>query len=173
MNELKAGNSVSLKIDVGYPASGNLFHSVLRSEVYMKFNTVETAYSALADYLQAFVGDRRWDAATVDMKVFETMAKGAQSFEYQGLIDATGGFEGASDAIWTGLDAAIFLRDDLLKTTGQRIWGLSFTLYPTGKFNIEYDYDKPEGHEVTDETIMGDEINASIDQLMGRGSANS
>ena len=50
-------------------------------------------------------------------------------------------------------DAALFLRDDLLATTGERIWGLTFTLYPDGKFKIDYDYNKPEGYEETDETI--------------------
>ncbi|MEY2892366.1 MAG: hypothetical protein RJA98_2274 [Pseudomonadota bacterium] len=50
-------------------------------------------------------------------------------------------------------EAAIFLRDDLLRTTGQRIWGLTFTLYPSGQFNIEYDYNKPADYEDSDETI--------------------
>ncbi|WP_194945623.1 hypothetical protein [Limnohabitans sp. DM1] len=62
-------------------------------------------------------------------------------------------------------DACILIRDDLLRTTGQRIWGLTFTLYPTGKFNIEYDYNMPEWYEETDEVITGDEINASLGQL--------
>lgn len=66
------------------------------------------------------------------------------------------------------MDALLFLRDDLLRTTGQRIWGLTFTLYPDGKFKIEYDYDKPEGYEETDEVISGDEINASLARLTGR-----
>ena len=50
-------------------------------------------------------------------------------------------------------DAVLYLREDLLKTTGQRIWGLTFTLYPDGKFTVEYDHNKPEGYEETDETI--------------------
>ena len=58
-----------------------------------------------------------------------------------------------------------FLRDDLLRTTGQRIWGLTFNLYPDGKFKIEYDYNKPEEYEETNEVITGDEINASLAQL--------
>lgn len=62
-------------------------------------------------------------------------------------------------------DTAIFLRDDLLRTTKQRIWGLTFMLYPTGKFNIEYDYEKPEGYEETDEVISGEEINQSLNDL--------
>jgi hypothetical protein len=56
-------------------------------------------------------------------------------------------------AIFDIQEAALFLRDDLLRTTGQRIWGLTFTLFPTGKFNIEYDYNKPDGYEESDETI--------------------
>lgn len=64
--------------------------------------------------------------------------------------------------------AALFLRDDLLRTTGQRIWGLTFTLFPDGQFKIEYDYNKPEGYEESDEVITGDEINASLAQLTGQ-----
>lgn len=60
------------------------------------------------------------------------------------------------NAIFAINEACIFLRDDLLKTTGQRIWGLTFTLFPDGKFRIEYDYDKPEDCEETDETIEVD-----------------
>ncbi|VTU37614.1 hypothetical protein H6CHR_05011 [Variovorax sp. PBL-H6] len=50
-------------------------------------------------------------------------------------------------------DACLFLRADLLRATGQRIWGLTFTLHADGKFNIEYDYNKPAGYEETDETM--------------------
>lgn len=69
------------------------------------------------------------------------------------------------DLMLSCTDALLYLRDDLLKTTGQRIWGLTFTLYPNGKFNIEYDYNKPEGYEETDDVITGDEINASLEKL--------
>lgn len=64
--------------------------------------------------------------------------------------------------------ALCFLRDDLLRTTGQRIWGLTFTLFPDGKFKIEFDYNKPEGYEETDEVITGDEINASLAGLLNQ-----
>lgn len=50
-------------------------------------------------------------------------------------------------------EACLFLRDDLLRTTNQRIWGLTFTLRPDGKFDLQYDYNKPKGYEETDETI--------------------
>jgi len=50
-------------------------------------------------------------------------------------------------------EACLFLRSELLRKTGQRIWGLAFTLHPDGKFNLQYDYNKPEGFEETDEAI--------------------
>jgi hypothetical protein len=45
---------------------------------------------------------------------------------------------------------------------------LTFTLYPNGKFNLEYDYNKPEGYEETDDIITGDEMNASLNLLSGK-----
>ncbi len=40
-------------------------------------------------------------------------------------------------------DAAFFLRDDLLKTTGHLCYGFTFTLFEDGKFDIQYRYDNP------------------------------
>ena len=116
-------------------------------------NTVEQAYDALGKYLLSFVGSRQWESAACRLRIYAKMASGSHWLVMNGEVDESGGFEEDQDAIWTGLDAAIFLRDDLLKTTGHRIWGLTFTLYPDGKFNIEYDYDKPAVYEDTDETI--------------------
>lgn len=63
-------------------------------------------------------------------------------------------------------DACLFLRDDLIKTTGNRIWGLTFTLHPDEKFNIEYDYKKPENLEETDETI---DLSQALQELQEQG----
>lgn len=115
--------------------------------------TVEDAYASLARYVMAFIGNRAWDEAGCKCRVLSKMSSGSQWLIRNGVTDEKGGFEEGTDAMWEGLDAALFLRDDLLATTGQRIWGLTFTLYPDGKFNIEYDYNKPEGYEGTDETI--------------------
>jgi hypothetical protein len=109
----------------------------------MQFLNVESAYSALAEYLLAFIGRRSWDKAAGKFKIYGKMAQGEQYFEHNAGVHDQGDFEDSPSAIWGGLDAAIYLRDDLLKTTGQRIWGLTFTLYPDGKFNIDYDYNKP------------------------------
>jgi len=69
--------------------------------------------------------------------------------------------------------AVRFLRDELLRSAGHRIWGVIFILYPSGKFNVEYNYNKPEGYEETDETISGDEINESLTRLLRQGDASS
>jgi hypothetical protein len=62
-------------------------------------------------------------------------------------------------------DTCIFLRDDLLATTGDRIWGLTYTLFTDGKIKIEYDYNKPADYEETDEVITGEEMNQSLTDL--------
>lgn len=116
----------------------------------MQFRSVEEAYITLAEYVQAFIDKRRWNEAGCEMKVYENMAKASQWLVYEDVRDELGGFEAHPDAMWKGLDAAIFLRDDILSTTGERIWGLTFTLFPEGKFKIEYDYNQPEDYEYTD-----------------------
>lgn len=50
-------------------------------------------------------------------------------------------------------DITVALRDQILKETGIRIWGLTFTLYPDGKQEIEYDYNIPEGFNEKGEWI--------------------
>jgi len=131
----------------------------------MQFINIEDAYGALAKYVLAFIGERSWDSAGCKIGILAKMANGSQWLVSDGNLDEHGGFEDDQAAIWEGLDAALFLRDDLLKTTGHRIWSLTFTLYPNGKFNIEYDYDKPKNYEETDELLSGEEINGSFDQL--------
>jgi len=132
----------------------------------MKINTVEEAYLQLAAYVKAFAGSRQWDIAGCTMQLLGQMARGSQWLQYQGTLDEQGGFEDDRDAVWSGLDAAIYLRDDFLRTTGDRIWGLTFTLFPTGKFKIEYDYNKPEGYEETDETISIRDALSSLQSIV-------
>jgi hypothetical protein len=131
----------------------------------MKFESLEEAYRALAIYLQAFVGSRAWDMARCKMAIFQNMARGDQCFEYKGEVHESGGFEADDDAIWNGLDASIYIRNVMLENTGHRIWGLTFTLFSDGKFDIEFDYSKPSDYEESDETISGEEINQSLQEL--------
>lgn len=75
-------------------------------------------------------------------------------------------------AIFDIQKAVISLRDEHLRTTGRRIWGLTFTLYPDGKYHIEYDYQKPADYEDDPaDTIDGDEINQRLQQLQAAAPA--
>ncbi|WP_139214122.1 hypothetical protein [Atopomonas hussainii] len=113
-------------------------------------NTVEEAYCRLAAYVLGFIDGRQWECAGCHMQIFQKMASGSQWFIYNGGREEKGGFERNPSALWEGLDAAIYLRDDLLEKDGSRIWGVFFTLYPDGRFNVEYDYNKPDDYEESD-----------------------
>lgn len=125
-------------------------------------DSIDQAYEYLGKYGLAFANERPWDLIKVDFNIYFKMATADHFLIFKGNKIDTAGFENNSDAIWEGLDAAIFIRDYMLKLTGDRIWGLTFTLYPDGKFEIEYDYDKPEDYEETDELITGEEINQTF-----------
>lgn len=62
-------------------------------------------------------------------------------------------FELGFDNTFEISDITISLRDQILKETGKRIWGLTFTLYPDGKYEIEYEYNIPEGFNEKGEWI--------------------
>lgn len=114
-------------------------------------NTVEEAYAEIAESIKDFVADRSWEIGVCTCRIYGRMASTTWYLEEGGLRNAKASGWGNSSIDAAG--AALLLREDLLKKTGQRIWGLTFTLYPSGKFNIEYDYNKPEHYEETDELI--------------------
>jgi len=72
---------------------------------------------------------------------------------------------------WEGIGrintACVFVRDQLLQTTGRRIWGLTFTLYPDGKFNVEYDYNKPPNYEEDDDEVAATSEATPVANLLG------
>lgn len=133
----------------------------------MVINSSEQAYEVFANHLISFIDGREWDVGIVSYKVFGKMSSAKVRFQRGDKEEKLGGYTKNANAKWDGLDAALFIRDDLVKTTGKRIWGLTFTLWPSGKFNIEYDYNKPDDYDDTDDLISGDEINKSIDNLNG------
>lgn len=124
---------------------------------------IENAYQEIAKSIIDFVSDRPWDIGVFESKIYSKMARSNWYLLSAGVKNAKAIGWGNS-SIDSG-SAVLFLRDNLLRTTGQRIWGLTFTLFPDGKFKIDYDYNKPDGYEETDEVITGDEINASLSNL--------
>lgn len=126
--------------------------------------SVDDAYQAIARDIASFPDGRNWDAVFGQYEIYSKMVSSRCWLKFEEHIDRK--WDGGDDQFNArACDAALFLRDDLLKTTEHRIWGLTFTLYSNGKFNIEYNYDKPEGYEETDEIISGAEINQSLGQL--------
>lgn len=122
------------------------------------------AYRAIADDLLAFINDRPWHSAQAKYGLLQRMIYSSWRLSNDDGIFFDGGRSQSLDETRQKTAAIRFLRDELLRTTGQRIWGLTFTLYPTGKFNIEYDYNKPEGYEESNEVTMGDETSWAFTQ---------
>ncbi len=118
----------------------------------INITTAEMAYETLARAVHKFPGDRAWQHAFGKYSILNEMVSVQWGVLSNGVIDQKGASP-PRNLISESMDAVLFLRDDLIRTIGQRIWGLTFTLYPDGKFTIEYDCNKPEGYEETDETI--------------------
>jgi hypothetical protein len=129
----------------------------------MSLVSVDDAYSAIAREILAFVGDRPWDSATGIYEVLAASTSGKWSLSV-GEEEVREGAFPPNDVALLASDGALFLRDNVLTNSGQRIWGLKFTLFPDGRFRIEYDYAKPEGYEDTDETIDVDLLKGVLGQ---------
>ena len=127
--------------------------------------TTEQAYEMLGRAVYQFPASRAWDSAFGKFVVLNQMVSAQWGLMCDGVVDQKGASP-PRGSIGDAMDAALFLRDDLLKTTGRRIWGLVFTLYPDGKFNIEYDYNKPEDYEETDETL---DLSQALSDLQKQG----
>jgi hypothetical protein len=134
--------------------------------------SVEDAYQKIAENLLWFTDGENWTVAQAKSSIWTKSVQTNLSRTVLGREISNDKFP-PLPMISSCSKALYFLRDDLLRTTGQRIWGLTFTLFPDGQFKIEYDYNKPEGYEESDEVITGDEINASLARLNGQDSKPS
>jgi hypothetical protein len=111
--------------------------------------TVEDAYQLIAQTLSR-AANEGWSELTAKCPIWNKALGGVvttQKLESGVVVDLPLEMD-----IFSLHDACLFLRDELLATRGDRIWGLTFKLYPDGKFNIEYDYNKPENFEESDQT---------------------
>lgn len=119
------------------------------------------AYIVLAECISIYARDDEWIKANMTIEIYSRMIRCFESLiQKEGIIDEYRDI--TIDLSKLRMEAVFYLRDHFLKLTGDRIWGLTFTLYPDGKFEIEYDYDKPEDYEETDEVITGYEINQNF-----------
>lgn len=128
-----------------------------------KFDSAERAYQELAGSCIDFANERQWQFVTCKVVALGKMARVHHLISFEGAVSSEG--LGWPDSSLSPGGAALFLRDELLRTTGQRIWGLTFTLYPDGKFNIEYDYNKPEWYDEEEEASEQDGANGNANEL--------
>lgn len=137
----------------------------------LKFQNVEEAYEAIAQDVMSFLGGRDWDEVVGKYAVYSTVIECRWWLVKDGCVDrkSAGGLNSFGLFNDRACDAVYYLKDNILKSGGDRIWGLTLTVYPNGKFNIEYDYNTPEDYEESDdyEVITGDEINESLRKLFG------
>ena len=131
----------------------------------MTISSIQNAYELLAQYVLAFVEAREWEEAGCHMRIYSKMAHGSQWLSHQGKRDELGGFKERPEAMWAGLTAALYLRDSLLKESGSRIWGLTFYLFPDGKFKIDYDYSRPDDLDESEESLAPSELEEGLVRL--------
>lgn len=107
---------------------------------------IEDAYRTIAEGCLYVVGDLAWDKIVMNAEVGETMvSRTVQVLSGETTKLASGTVPLEFELQLT--DAQFLLRDDLLRTTGDRIWGFTFTLYKEGRFEIEYDYTMPDEYK--------------------------
>lgn len=121
----------------------------------------EKIYEVISEYLISYAKDDQWDQLTLESEIYGRMVK-----NHEILVSGNKVIDEYRE-IPIGLSRAntksiLELRDGLIEMTGDRIWGLKFTLYSDGKFSIEYNYSKPDGYEETEEIITGEEINKTF-----------
>lgn len=107
---------------------------------------IEEAYAAIANYAIEEAGGLEWEQLVIEKRIFEKMSQTTHWVIHNGK-KIQGNGEGSSESRRNSSKATLLLRDNLLETTGKRIWGFTFTLTRDGNFNIEYDYEKPEGFD--------------------------
>ncbi|MFC0821376.1 hypothetical protein [Moraxella marmotae] len=121
-------------------------------------------YEFFAQELLCFIGTQKWQKAYIKYEVYDQMISIERWFVFENQEFWFG--NEISDEIWENSSKSVYyIRDMVLENTGHRIRGLVFTLYPDGKFEIEYDYNKPKDYDESDDTIFGDEINQSLHEL--------
>lgn len=122
------------------------------------------AIEELSKAVLDFVHGRDWSSAEFRAQVLEKAVFSSSSLQ-QGTTAVTDALDWPDSSIETG-SAALFLRDEHLRTTGKRIWGLTFTLYPDGQYDIAYDYNKPAEYDDSDE-VGGSANSGPVADVLG------
>ncbi|MDO4223487.1 MAG: DUF600 family protein [Acinetobacter sp.] len=102
-------------------------------------------YQELANHLLNDINDVGWDKLIL---MSDILVDNASNIRFILLKEEYEIYQQLSfETTFSISDLLMELRDTMLKDTGHRIWGFIFTLYPDGKFEIKYDYNKPEDYD--------------------------
>lgn len=88
---------------------------------------VESAYTTLSEYAIARAGDHDWRTIILSIDIFEKACSYDVCF-FESDQKKQSQIETAIELDVALTNAALFLRDDLLINSGDRIWGLEFVL---------------------------------------------
>lgn len=108
---------------------------------------VEEAYEIIARYAIACVGSEDWESVVIQSDIYDQMTSSKASKK---IKDNTYPLKQSHVSIELGdqrNDATLFLRDNILETTGERVWSMIFSLTKEGKMKINYGYEKPKNYE--------------------------
>ena len=126
--------------------------------------TVENAYEILALEIIDFLGDLPWESAGAIVAIIEGMTQSTYWRKFENTSYENEQFPNLAAAT-SASQAILFLRTEMRRTTGHQIWGLSFTIHPDGKFNLDYNYEKPEGYEESNSIISIDDVTSRLANL--------
>jgi len=134
---------------------------------------LEMAYEALTCSMLAFVQNRPWNKIYTNAEILDMSGTIPYFRVYQNKVFEENEYAPDIESDCGIFSALLYIRDQIFAQTGKRIWGLTFTLYPDGKYEIEYDYNVPEGFneqgEYIGEEYENDEISEFFENIRNIG----
>ncbi|HJV74037.1 MAG TPA: hypothetical protein VJ654_07440 [Noviherbaspirillum sp.] len=119
-------------------------------------NSIEEAYSSIAANMKIAAGGESWHRLELHAYIFANMVRSEFMVSFADEVDET-------KYVKSIIGPCTFIRDHLLHTTGRRIWGLTFTLYPDNRFDIAYNYDKPADYDDSEDPISLAEVQKRLE----------
>ncbi|MFO1369045.1 MAG: hypothetical protein U1F46_08615 [Marinagarivorans sp.] len=102
----------------------------------------EDAYKFIAEEGLESIGALLWESIAIETIVYNRSTRSIY-WAVTGDERVRTSVAPSDAASSRAFEAALFLRDDLLKTTGHLCYGFTFTLFKDGQFDIQYRYDNP------------------------------
>ena len=123
---------------------------------------LQLAYEKIKKGILESVKKYEWDKAYSESEIWDRATSTGYFRTYKNeIIEANEYYDNSIQP----LKELCYIRDQILAETGKRIWGLTFTLYPDGKYEIEYDYNVPEGFNEKGEWIGQEHGNTKLSEF--------